>query len=87
MKCFNISATESCRDSPSIGKVSYHQQTIIEGCEIEMGYVLDALGSIPGRGKIFLFSLTFRPALGPTQPPIQWVRELFPEGKTAGARS
>ena len=26
-----------------------------------------------------------RPALGPTQPPVQWVTRLFPEGKAAGA--
>jgi hypothetical protein len=39
---------------------------------ITTGYGLDGRGSIPGRGKIFFFILS-RPALGPTQHPIQWV--------------
>lgn len=28
------------------------------------GYILDGNGSIPGRGKIFVFAMTFRFALG-----------------------
>jgi len=31
------------------------------------------------------FPLLSRLALRPTQPPIQWVKVLFPEGKAAGA--
>jgi hypothetical protein len=30
-------------------------------------------GSIPGKGKIFVFSTTTRLDLGLVQPPIQWV--------------
>jgi hypothetical protein len=37
---------------------------------IGMGYGPNGWGSIPGRGKIFLFSIVSRPALGFTQPPI-----------------
>jgi hypothetical protein len=40
---------------------------------IAMGYELDGRSSIPGLGKRFLYSTASRPALGPTQPPIQWV--------------
>jgi hypothetical protein len=29
--------------------------------------------SIPGRGNIFLYYMTFRPALRSIQPPVQWV--------------
>jgi hypothetical protein len=35
-----------------------------------MGYGLGGRGSIPGKGKIFLFFIASRPALGRTQAPI-----------------
>jgi hypothetical protein len=50
---------------------------------IATGYGLDDGGgrsSSPGKAKNFLFSTASRPVLGPTQPPIQWVREPFPPG-------
>jgi hypothetical protein len=48
---------------------------------IVTGYGLDGRGSIPGRDKIFLFSIASRPALGPTQRPIQWVPGALSPGK------
>jgi len=35
----------------------------------------------------FLFSKRSRPAMGPTQPPFQWVPDFFPRNKAAEARS
>jgi hypothetical protein len=35
------------------------------------------VGSSPGRVKNFLFFTASRPALGPTQPPIQWIPVVF----------
>jgi hypothetical protein len=36
--------------------------------------------SNPGRSKNFLFSTSSRPALGPTQTPIQWVPGVLSPG-------
>jgi hypothetical protein len=36
-------------------------------------YRLDDWGLIPDGQRIFLLAPVSRPALGPTQPPIQWV--------------
>jgi hypothetical protein len=53
-----------------------------------MGYGLNSRASIPGKGKIFLFSTASRLALGPTQPPIQWVQgALSPGLKRPGRES
>jgi hypothetical protein len=44
-----------------------------------MGYGLESWGLVLGSGKIFLFSILSRLALGPTQPLIQWtLREISP---------
>jgi hypothetical protein len=44
--------------------------------------------SSPGRVKNFLFSTSSKPALGSTQPPIQWVPgSLSPEVKQPGRES
>ena len=52
------------------------------------GYVLGGLVFEPRyRQDIFLFSKPSRPTLGPTRPPIQWLPDLFPGCKAAGAWS
>jgi hypothetical protein len=55
---------------------------------IATGDELDGLGSIPDKGDIFVFSKASRPALGPTQPPIQWVLgALSPRVKRPGGEA
>jgi hypothetical protein len=49
---------------------------------IATGYWLDGPGIESRWGRDF--SYTSRPALGPTQPPVQWVSG-FSRGKAAGA--
>jgi hypothetical protein len=52
---------------------------------IASGYGLDDLGvgvRVPVGSRIF--SKSSRPALGPTQPPIQWVPGAFPGGSPRG---
>ena len=49
---------------------------------IATDYGLDGSGSNPGRDEIFRPS---RPALGPTQPPVQWVPGLSRGWSAAGA--
>jgi hypothetical protein len=53
---------------------------------IETGYGLDGRGSNPGRGTIFLSYTASRPALGPTQAPIQWVLESLSLGVKQSGR-
>jgi hypothetical protein len=43
------------------------------------GYAMDGWGSNSGKDKIFLFTASI-PALGTTQPPIQWVPATIPLG-------
>jgi hypothetical protein len=41
---------------------------------------LDGRDSIPGRGNGFPLTSVSRPALGPTQPPVQWVPGVLSPG-------
>jgi hypothetical protein len=55
---------------------------------IATGYRLDDQGggsSSPGRIKNCHFSISSRPSLGSTQPPIKWVPGALSWGKAAGA--
>jgi hypothetical protein len=48
------------------------------------GYGLDGRGSISDTGRgFFLLVSASRPALGPNQPPVQWVPVVLSPGQSA----
>jgi hypothetical protein len=50
-----------------------------------MGWVAEELGFDCCQGQeVFLFSITFKLAMGPTQPTIQWVSGALPGVKQQG---
>jgi hypothetical protein len=52
---------------------------------VSMGYRLDGQGLVPGKCKIFFFTMRSKPALGHTQSPIRWVPgEISPGIKRPG---
>jgi hypothetical protein len=54
---------------------------------IATGYGLVGRGSIANRGKKYLFSIASTPALGPTQPIIQWAPAALSQGVKRGSVS
>jgi hypothetical protein len=64
-----------------LNSVYLHSQLTHLGIAIRYGLEGPGIESQWGRD----FPQPSRPALGPTQPPVQWVPGLSPGGKAAGA--
>jgi len=60
-----------------------HNSKIIKALIISIYVHMDGPGSNPGGDEIFRPS---RPVLGPTQPPVKWVR-VFPGSKVRPGRA
>jgi hypothetical protein len=54
------------------------------GIAINLGAGWSGVRIPVGARNYSLFNKTFRPALGLSKPPIQWVPAFFPWGKAAG---
>jgi hypothetical protein len=72
----SIARAVFCCTFPDVYKILHGHKTTY----VNLAFRLDTTGaqpksSSPGRGMIFLLSTPSTPALGPTQPPIKWVRE------------
>jgi hypothetical protein len=74
----------SCFTNPKTNFSFYHA-ALYSTVGTATGYGLDGPGSIPGRGKTFLFSTASRPTLGPTQPPAGHSPPSSAEVKKGGA--
>jgi hypothetical protein len=55
-------------------------ESLVSSIGIAASYVLNVQFSVIGRGKIPLFFIASRSALGPMQPPLQWVPGAIPAG-------
>jgi hypothetical protein len=65
-----------CLSNRKLSPPCHYHKSQDSAVGIATGYGLDDQGvrvRVPRGGKNFHFSLSSRPALGPTQPPIQWV--------------
>jgi hypothetical protein len=74
---YTDSAISACNYVRASWKINMY--SIGKAVDIATGYGLKDRGigvRVPVEPRIFYFSISSRPVLGPTQPPIQWVRGI-----------